>query len=100
MWIDEVRIACALERYRLAHGAYPGSLDALVPTCIDALPCDPINGQAYHYRIRSDGTFLLYSVDWNQKDDGGTSSLSLLRSAKPGDSSPGNGDWVWPTAKK
>ena len=34
VWVDEARIACGLERYRLAHGVYPGSLDALVPACI------------------------------------------------------------------
>ena len=29
--VHEALIACALERYRLAHNAYPETLDALVP---------------------------------------------------------------------
>ena len=41
--IDEARIAIALERYRLAHDGYPGSLDALTPACIDAVPHDIMN---------------------------------------------------------
>ena len=29
--VNEAQIACALERYQLAHGEYPETLDALVP---------------------------------------------------------------------
>ena len=32
-----------------------------------------MNGQTLHYRINSDGTFLLYSVGENGVDDGGIS---------------------------
>src|SRR5262249_26219403 len=42
-------IACALERYRLAHGQLPRSLDALVPEFISKLPHDVINGKALKY---------------------------------------------------
>jgi hypothetical protein len=69
--VDEPRIACALERYRLAYGVYPGSLNALVPVYAGDLPHDIMTGQPYHYRLRPDGTFLLYSIGWNQKDDEG-----------------------------
>jgi len=92
--LDEDRIVCGLERYRLAHGAYPPSLDALAPAYIDELPHDILNGAAYHYRLNANGTFLLYSVGWNQTDDGGTIAL------KSGYTKPqidfDNGDWVWP----
>ena len=53
--VDLARVACALERYRLAHGEYPESLDALVPQFIDHLPHDIINGQPLHYRRTDDG---------------------------------------------
>jgi hypothetical protein len=96
-WIDEARIACALERYHLAHGNYPPSLDDLAPACIDELPHDVITGEAYHYRLQPDGTFLLYSVGWNQKDDGGVAVFSLTNSTDPNDSPKKHGDWVWPT---
>jgi hypothetical protein len=94
--IDETRIACALERYRLAHGVYPDSLDALAPAYIDALPHDIMNGGPYHYRLRADGTFLLYSVGWNQTDDGGK---VVYQKDYPERLDYQQGDWVWPTPK-
>jgi hypothetical protein len=93
VWVDEARIACALERYRLAHNSYPPTLDALVPACIDELPHDVMNGEPYHYRLRTDGTFLLYSVGWNQRNDGGVEVMEdNVRDYN-------KGDWVWPTPK-
>jgi hypothetical protein len=94
VWVDEARIACALERYRLAHGVYPGSLDALAPAYIDKLPHDIMNGEPYHYQLRPDGTFLLYSVGWNQKDDGGK---VIFKTDSPTQVDYEAGDWVWPT---
>ena len=38
--VDLARVACALERYRLAHGSYPETLDALAPQFIEKLPHD------------------------------------------------------------
>jgi hypothetical protein len=70
--IDLARVAIALERYRLAHGNYPDMLDALAPQFIAQVPHDLINGQPLHYRLEGDGNFILYSVGWNEKDDGGT----------------------------
>ena len=94
--VDEARIACALERYRLAHGVYPGSLDALVPACIAELPHDIMNGHPYHYQLRPDGTYLLYSVGWNQTDDGGKVVYEKDPSTQIDYK---EGDWVWPTPK-
>jgi hypothetical protein len=42
---DLARIACALERYRLANGQFPETLEALAPKLIEKLPHDIINGQ-------------------------------------------------------
>ena len=72
---DEAQIACALERYRLAHGEYPETLDALVPQFMETIPHDIIGGQPLHYRRTDDGKFLLYSVGWNETDDGGCRTL-------------------------
>jgi len=96
VWIDEARIACALERYRLARGVYPGSLEALAPAYIDELPHDIMNGQPYHYQLRADGTFLLYSVGWNQTDDGGK---VIYMKNSPTRIDYDQGDWVWPTPR-
>jgi hypothetical protein len=91
-WLDQSVIACALERYRLANGKYPLSLGALRPTYLAAVPSDVINGAPPHYRINADDSYLLYSVGWNQKDDGGTvvyNRVGLRRIDY------NQGDWVW-----
>jgi hypothetical protein len=88
--VDLARVACALERHRLAHGDYPETLDALAPKFIPKLPHDLIDGQPLRYR-RADGSFVLYSVGWNEKDDGGTVVFTKdERSANWNE-----GDWVW-----
>jgi hypothetical protein len=87
---NEAQIACALERYRLAHGEYPETLNALVPQFIEKLPHDIIGGQPLHYRRTDNGQFLLYSVGWNEMDDGGQ-----VVSKPDGSEDWGKGDWVW-----
>ncbi len=92
---DQGQIACALERYHLVRGNYPEALDALVPAFMAKLPHDLIGGQPLHYRRTDDGKFLLYSVGWNETDDGGMAGKgnsdydSRLR-----------GDWVWQSSAK
>lgn len=96
--VDLARTAIALERYRLVHGEYPETLDALAPQFIAKLPHDVINGQPLHYRRNppspgsgaANGQFVLYSVGWNETDDGGEVSLS-----KNGTVDTSTGDWVW-----
>lgn len=91
------RVAIALERYRLAHGEYPETLDMLVPQFIIRLPHDIINGQALHYRRTANGQFILYSVGWNETDDGG--AVVLIKETSGEGSRPhvsrAKGDWVW-----
>ena len=88
--VDLARVACALERYRLAHGSYPETLDALAPQFIAKVPHDIINGQPLHYRREANGQFILYSVGWNETDDGGQVVLT-----SGGSVDQKNGDWVW-----
>jgi len=87
--VDEARISCRLERYRLAQGTYPSSLAALVPAYGAELPHDVMNGEPYRYKLNGDGTYLLYSVGWDQKDGGGQ-----LGSKSPYHTSD-NLDWIW-----
>ena len=47
--VDEAALACALERYRLANGQFPETLEALVPRFISQLPNDVISGEPYKY---------------------------------------------------
>lgn len=92
--VDLTRTGCALERFRLTHGAYPDSLEMLSPQFMEKLPHDLITGQPLHYRRQNDGRFLLYSVGWNQKDDGGT---IVRKKGSTSEGDPNQGDWVWPT---
>jgi hypothetical protein len=91
---DLARVAIALERYRMAHGKYPESLDALVPQFIDKLPRDVIGGGPLKYHFTNDG-FVLYSIGWNEKDDGGTPALMKNNFLDSDD-----GDWVWQSTPK
>jgi hypothetical protein len=96
VWVDEARIACALERHRLANRAFPDALDSLAPMEIDSVPHDIMNGKPYHYQLQPDGTFLLYSVGWNQVDDGGK---MVFEKDAPAHHDYAEGDWVWPTPR-
>ena len=89
--VDLARTAIALERYRLTHGEFPDSLETLAPQFIAAVPHDVIGGGPLKYRRTSDGQFILYSVGWNEKDDGGVTGHHNGGSAPDFES----GDWVW-----
>jgi len=90
--VDMARVASALERYHLAHGEYPETLDALAPQFIEKIPHDIIGGQPLHYRRTDDGKFLLYSIGWNETDDGGN---TVLRENSQTSIDYTKGDWVW-----
>jgi hypothetical protein len=74
----------------LAHGEFPESLDALAPQFIAQVPRDVIGGQLLHYRRTDDGKFVLYSVGWNEIDDGGKIFFT-----KSGSVDRERGEWVW-----
>lgn len=85
---DEVVLACALERHRLATGQLPETLEALVPKFIARLPHDPINGQSLNYERTGETNFVLSSVGWNQRDEEGGIVKVLAKRT----------DWVWRSA--
>jgi hypothetical protein len=87
--VDLVTVACALERYHLAEGTYPDQLAALAPRFIATVSHDIINGQPLKYRRSANGKFVLYSVGWNGKDDGGVTVTK-----KDGTPDRLQGDWV------
>jgi hypothetical protein len=90
--VDLARIACALERYRLAETRYPETLDALVPRYLTALPRDVITGDPPRYHRPDNDRFVLYSVGWNETDDRGAVATVKPSSAR---SELREGDWVW-----
>lgn len=89
--VDMAVLACALERYRLARGQYPEELNALIPRFVAVLPHDIINGQPLQYRRTDDGRFIIYSIGWNEKDDGGVVATTK---DKPPRQDVLQGDWV------
>jgi hypothetical protein len=97
--INLALVACALERFRMAHGHFPETLEPLAPEFLEKLPHDIINGEPLKYRLTSDGCFILYSVGWNEKDDGGTypgPDAPNIRGIRDLNKyHPETGDWVW-----
>jgi len=64
------RVALAAERYRLATGDFPETLDQLAPDYLEELPHDPFNGQPLRYTVSADHV-IIYSVGEDLTDDGG-----------------------------
>ncbi len=91
-YVDATRVGCALERYRLANGNLPASLEALAPRFIAAIPGDVIDGKPLRYRLDPNSSYVLYSVGWNQTDDGGVLAWSK---DKKDSVDIEQGDWVW-----
>ena len=83
--VHQAIIACALERYRLAHHAFPENLNSLAPQYLGEIPNDVVGGRPPRYRRDADGAYALYSIGWNEMSAGGTPAKSIAE-----------GDWVWP----
>ena len=69
--LDQMRLAIALERFRMVRGAFPEMLAELVPDFIAEVPVDMYSQKPLIYRRKDGGTFLLYGVGKNRTDDGG-----------------------------
>jgi hypothetical protein len=68
-------VGYALSEYKAVHGAYPDNLGALVPDLLERLPADPFGEEPIRYVLNAErGTFLLYGVGPNGKDDQGWQS--------------------------
>ena len=91
--LDQVMVAAALERHRLAKGGYPETLEELVPARLTKVPGDLFHENGLIYRTEGD-TFALYSTGYNVKDDGGEFVVSegKIVSIKMEE-----GDWPWPS---
>jgi hypothetical protein len=88
--VNLARTAIALERCRLARGAFPEALDALAPQFIAKVPHDAVGGEPLKYRSEAGGSFVLYSVGWNETDDSGLAGFD-----KEGAADMQSGDWIW-----
>ena len=93
--VGEIR--SALERYRMAAGRLPETLEPLAPKFIDRIPNDVIDGKPLRYHLEAGGSYVLYSVGWNQRDDGG--QLAPAGGNKERRIDFTRGDWVWQMPK-
>jgi len=95
--LDLAATACAIERYQLVRRRLPESLELLVPDWMDVVVPDIIDGRPLRYRRWNEGGYLLYSVGWNQNDDGGRVSVreGELQAWEESPQIRDEGDWVW-----
>lgn len=70
--LDMAKAAVAIERYRLAAGKLPSSLEDLVPTYFNEVPHDVFTDNPIQYRPQKGQAYLLYSWGQDREDDGGT----------------------------
>lgn len=75
--IHMVIAAIAVERYRLANGALPATLDDVVPEYLDSVPMDPFVNAKIRYTKQGEG----YAV-WSVGDDGIPSQETHTRKAR------------------
>lgn len=85
MWtwtiLQSVAAACAIERYRMAYGRLPATLEDLVPAFLPSIPTDPLTGKPLCYKPSESSSYLIYGTGWDQTDNAG-SSLAPFRSMK------------------
>ena len=78
--LNQAILACALERYRLAHGDYPSSLPQLVPRFLNHVLPDVPHGRPMHYQRESSDRFILCGFGANGVND---------------QDKPSSDDWLW-----
>ena len=81
--ITEVELAIGQFEQNEKHP--PASLGELAPKYFSMVPLDPYDGKPLRYKVRQDGTWIVYSVGANQTDDGGLKSGSTFDYDAPGD---------------
>ncbi|NLH17527.1 MAG: hypothetical protein GX455_13210 [Phycisphaerae bacterium] len=68
--LDCARTGLAVERFRLAEGRLPESLEELVPKYIEAVPIDPFDGKPLRYKRLEKG-YTIYSIGEDGEDNDG-----------------------------
>ena len=78
--VNQAILACALERFRLARGTYPATLEQLVPEFLARVPHDAVSGRSLIFQAGGAAGFILRGVGPNGLDDR---------------NKPGSDDWLW-----
>ncbi len=92
---DTATLACALERFRLAHGRQPATLGELAPQFIAQIPHDILTGEPFQFERVSDDDFVISSKGWPE--------TSPPAAEKAGEAHPPRiefkpGEWIWRSA--
>lgn len=90
---DLALTSVAIERFRIARGTLPETLADLTPSFISAIPADTYSHSPLIYRREGLGSFSLYSVGPNRRDDGGAIDIESNKSESD------QLDWVWPYSR-
>ena len=90
--IQQAVVACALERFWLRNGHYPETLHKLVPDYLSEPVEDALSGEPFQYQRQANGQYNLYSVGWNEEDNGGVIATEPGSPDRRDDQSC---DWVW-----
>jgi hypothetical protein len=69
--------ACAVERYRMAHGRLPATLEDLMPAFLPSIPTDPLTGKPLCYKPSESSSYLIYGAGWDQTDNAGSGVTSI-----------------------
>lgn len=76
-------VALALERFRLATGGLPETLEQLVPDYLAGVPVDLLEGRSIRYKVRPDQHFSLYAQDATGEPQGSSSEPLTWPAAEP-----------------
>lgn len=78
--LNQAKIACALERFRLSEGRYPANLEQLLPRWLDRIPNDVARGRPLTYEPLAEGSYALRAFGFNRVNDRTNSASD---------------DWLW-----
>lgn len=94
---DMAVVAMGLERYRQVRGGYPSSLESLSPGFLPAPVNDPVTHEAFRYERLNSGGYRLWSVGWDEADQGGV----VVYEERSGERHyvSDQPDWVWPATE-
>jgi hypothetical protein len=81
---DGVIVGVACHIYHRRHGAWPDSIDVLVPEILEAVPLDPMDQRPLRLVIIKDRPFV-YSVGLDRKDATAKTPVDQLKEIDPGD---------------
>ena len=75
--LQSLASACAVERYHMAHGRLPATLEDLVPAFLTSIPTDPLTGKPLCYKPSERRSYLIYGTGWDQTDNAGSSVTAM-----------------------